>query len=89
MRVFADNANRVRSPDYMDVGLRAAYAWQFESAALEIFGGVRNALDQVFADNLRINAFGGRYFEPAPGRYIYAGIRIRDRRTGEPAQAGR
>ena len=27
--------------------------------------------------NIRLNAFGGRYYEPAPERNLYAGIRLR------------
>ncbi|NNF51363.1 MAG: TonB-dependent receptor plug domain-containing protein, partial [Gammaproteobacteria bacterium] len=75
-RVYADNANAVRSPDYLDVGVRIAWGRAFGSTRFETFAGVKNLLDRVFADNLRINAFGGRYFEPAPGRYLHAGVRL-------------
>ncbi len=75
-RIFADNANAVRSPDFLDVGLRVAYGFDLAAGRLEWFAGVRNLLDQRFADNLRSNAFGGRYFEPSPPRYIYAGLRL-------------
>ena len=28
----------------------------------------------MYFDNIRINAFGGRYYEPAPGRTFYTGL---------------
>lgn len=39
--------------------------------------GLRNLLDRDHDDNLRINAFGGRHFEPAAGRSVFAGIEWR------------
>jgi len=78
-RVFADNANAVRSPDFLDAGLRVAYGRNVGSRRVECFAGLRNLLDQSFADNLRINAFGGRYFEPSPPRHLYAGLRVSGR----------
>jgi iron complex outermembrane receptor protein len=36
-----------------------------------------NLFNESYNSNIRINAFGGRYFEPAPERNIYAGLVIR------------
>jgi iron complex outermembrane receptor protein len=36
--------------------------------------GVNNAFNQEYFDNIRINAFGKRYYEPAPKRNFYFGI---------------
>jgi hypothetical protein len=38
------------------------------------FIGVNNLFDNQYSGNVRINAFGGRYFEPAPDRDVYAGM---------------
>lgn len=78
--IYADNANLVRAPDYLDLGLRAAFGVRLNRALLEWHLGVRNLLDETYADNVRINAFGGRHFEPAPGRYLYGGLKL----TGLP-----
>jgi len=40
------------------------------------FLGINNAFDTKYNDNIRINAFGGRYYEPAPGINIFGGIRV-------------
>lgn len=75
-RVYANNANTVRSPDYFDLGVRIAYATRIGGSRVEYYLGIRNLLDELFADNLRINAFAGRFFEPAPARYFYGGMRL-------------
>jgi iron complex outermembrane receptor protein len=40
----------------------------------EIFIGAHNIFNQNYYDNIRINAFGKRYYEPAPKRNFYFGI---------------
>jgi iron complex outermembrane receptor protein len=37
---------------------------------------VTNVFDEEYTANVRLNAFGGRYFEPAPGRNGYAGVSL-------------
>ena len=37
---------------------------------------ISNVFDKEYFDNIRINAFGGRYYEPAPKRTIFGGIRF-------------
>ncbi len=50
-----------------------------ESAAVV---GTNNLFDESCNDNLRINAFGGRYFEPAPERNAFAGFTLRRKFSG-------
>jgi iron complex outermembrane receptor protein len=38
--------------------------------------GVNNLFDEEFNSNIRINAYGGRYYEPAPGRNGYLGVTL-------------
>ncbi|WP_348673177.1 TonB-dependent receptor [uncultured Abyssibacter sp.] len=71
--LYADDANSTRVPGHalLDLGgslpLDAKRRWTLRA-------GVNNLGDIDYADNVRINAFGGRYFEPAPGRHVYAGL---------------
>ena len=39
------------------------------------FISLNNILNKKYFDNIRINAFGSRYYEPAPGFNIMFGIR--------------
>ncbi len=46
------------------------------SARLEPFVTVRNVFDAAYSSSVTVNAFGGRYYEPAPGRAILAGVQL-------------
>jgi iron complex outermembrane receptor protein len=41
---------------------------------LALFGGIGNLFGEVYDTSVSVNAFGGRYFDPAAGRTVYAGI---------------
>ena len=41
-----------------------------------MYGGVENATDRRYSLGNDLNAFGGRYFQPAPGRNYYAGTQV-------------
>lgn len=40
---------------------------------LSPFAGIQNLTDETYVSAVTINAFGGRYYEPGPGRAIYVG----------------
>ena len=42
----------------------------------DFFFGCNNIFDKLYPDNIRINAFGNRYYEAAPGRIFFTGIKI-------------
>ena len=70
--LYADDANQTQVADYFLANLRL---WKsFEH--LSFFTGVNNLLDRKYFDNIRINAFGKRYYEPAPLRNFYFGISL-------------
>lgn len=74
---FADDANRTRVPPHSVSHLRLAWRFTTKLAEWEPFLAIQNLLDEEYFDNIRLNAFGGRYYEPAPGRNLYAGLRAR------------
>ncbi len=74
---YADNGNLDEIEAYTVSNLRLGYSgftgfWEFAP-----FLGVNNLFDEEYNGNVRINAFGGRYFEPAPERNLYGGIVVR------------
>jgi len=75
--LFANNANTVEVPSYLVTGLRATYEFKRDHWLYRPYVGINNLFDERYNSNIRINAFGARYFEPAPDRNIYAGIVIR------------
>ncbi len=75
-QLFADDANAVVSNAFTILNLRAGYQLKISKLQTELFGGINNLLNVVYNGNVQLNAAGGRYFEPASGRYAYAGIRV-------------
>lgn len=72
----ADDENTVRNHAATVVDMRLGWEKRWRHWRIEPFMGVRNLLDEAYNSNVRINAAGGRYFEPAPGRNVYGGLGI-------------
>jgi iron complex outermembrane receptor protein len=73
---FGDNANLVVIPDYTVASLRFGYDLVLGDFSVSPFVGVNNVFDEEYTANVRLNAFGGRFFEPAPGRNGFAGVSL-------------
>ena len=56
--------------------LRVAASLPLSHLRIEPYAGIDNLFDREYYDNLRINASFGRYYEPGPGRMVYAGIKL-------------
>lgn len=76
-RLFADNANDVGVSGYLVSSVRVSQNIDRGKWHCRPYLGINNLFDEDYNSNIRINAFGGRYFEPAPDRNIYAGISVR------------
>ncbi|MCF8244058.1 MAG: TonB-dependent receptor [Saprospiraceae bacterium] len=55
---------------------RAGWNVVKQKVTTEIFGGINNAFNQKYNANIRING-GTNFYEPAPPRNIYAGIKFK------------
>ena len=75
--LFATNDNLVSIDSYVVSNLRLAQEWQKDQWAIQAFVGVNNLFNELYSSNIRINAFGGRFFEPAQERNWYAGVSAR------------
>lgn len=75
---FANNANTETNDSYVVTNLRAGLQdITFNQWAISPFFGINNLNNERYFANVRINAFGGRFFEAAPDRHVYAGVAIR------------
>lgn len=74
--LWADDRNETEIEGYVEAGLNIRYVIELPKMTIKPSFGIRNLTDQRYFDNIRINAFGGRYYEPAPGRNFYAGVVI-------------
>lgn len=76
--MVADNTNETDIDSYWLVNLRLGDGWRLGSdTLLNAYVGVRNLLDEEHYANVRLNGTFGRYYEPAPGRSVYAGVEMR------------
>lgn len=73
---YADNENQATNPARTESRIEVVQRWSAGSWRVAASFGVFNILDQRYNDNVRVNAFGGRYFEPAPDRHVFAGLEL-------------
>ena len=73
---YANDANSVAVPGYAVFNLRVGKRFAFAEQSLEPYLGVDNLLGREYFDNVRSNDANARYFEPGPGRTLYAGLRL-------------
>ncbi len=81
-KLFADNANTAKVDAYTVANLRLYDEFDFGRWHVRPYIGINNLLDERYNSNIRINAFGGRYFEPAPDRNVYAGVTVNFQPSG-------
>jgi iron complex outermembrane receptor protein len=75
--MYVDNANTAQNRPYGVSNFRAGYIKTMGDLEITPYMGINNLFDEEYVGNVRINAFGGRYFEPAPEFNIYAGLNVR------------
>lgn len=73
---YANDANTAKVDSYTVSNLRLGGNFDLDSVTLSPFLGVNNLFDETYFSNIRINAFGGRYYEAAPERNLYAGVTV-------------
>lgn len=74
---FADNDNTAANPTYGVSNLRVSRPFLVAGLRIEPSIGINNLFDEEYNGNVRLNAFGARYFEPAPTRNVYGGVTVR------------
>ncbi|MFW5816691.1 MAG: TonB-dependent receptor family protein, partial [Wenzhouxiangella sp.] len=74
--VYADNANAERVAGYGLVNARLGRLFELGPRRLEVFVALNNLTDRRYFSNIRVNAARGAYYEPAPERNLFAGLRL-------------
>jgi iron complex outermembrane receptor protein len=78
-----NDANSAASPAYRLADARiGADDLRIGRMAIAPFVGISNLFDAEYNTAVAVNAFGGRFYEPGPGRALYAGARVR---VGHPS----
>tara|TARA_B100001063_G_scaffold182561_1_gene171712 strand:+ start:4995 stop:6986 length:1992 start_codon:yes stop_codon:yes gene_type:complete len=75
-RFYANNSNSVEIKSFEKVRFQLQKTVQLAWGGLDFYGGINNLFNTTYYDNIRLNAFGGRFYEPAPGRNFYLGLSL-------------
>jgi iron complex outermembrane receptor protein len=70
---FVDSANTARNDKYAVLGLKAG----LDVRRVGFFVEAANLANRLYSGSVQVDNDLGRYFEPSPGRAVYAGIRWR------------
>ncbi|MDA7778012.1 TonB-dependent receptor [Flavobacteriaceae bacterium] len=73
---YANNSNSVAINSFQKLRFQTQKTVKLSWGNFDFFGGINNLLNETYYDNIRLNAFGGRFYEPAPGRNFYLGMQL-------------
>ncbi|MDG2308786.1 MAG: TonB-dependent receptor [Candidatus Binatia bacterium] len=73
---FVDDANTATTPGYGLLNVRFGWDTTVGDWDVQPFVGLQNLTNARYDGTVRLNAFGGRYYEPAPSFNVYGGVRI-------------
>jgi iron complex outermembrane receptor protein len=73
---FVNDANTAKNDSYVVVDLRGGWDVELGGLVWRPFIGVGNLFDEEYNGSVVVNAFGGRFFEPSPGRNVYGGLGV-------------
>ena len=75
--IYLNDSNDQSTNPYSVLNLRLGNEFQIFGSRLKVHVGVNNVLNESYYSNLRVNAWGGRFFETAPLRNYYIGTEIK------------
>ncbi|WP_334186475.1 TonB-dependent receptor family protein [Noviherbaspirillum sp.] len=74
-KVYVNDANAEAAPGYAVFHARAGYEFRLGGAKMFLYGRIDNLLDRNYAGSVIVNEANRRFFEPAPGRRVFVGLR--------------
>ena len=74
--LYANDNNTEKISSFWRDDVSLSIPLKFGKNSFDFFLGFNNIFDKLYSDNVRINAFGNRYYEAAPGRIFFTGIKI-------------
>ena len=73
-RLYTDDANSTQDDAYVLTNLNLGTSFTISKLQVAPYIVLNNIFNTKYNDNIRINAFGGRYYEPGPGTNIAGGL---------------
>ena len=74
--IYLNDLNDHEIDPYSIVNLRVGSEYKLFGSKLKVHIGANNLLNANYFSNLRVNAWGGRFYEPAPQANIYMGTEV-------------
>ena len=74
-KAYVNDINSDAAGGYAVFNLRAGYEFNAGPAKMMLFGRIDNVFDRAYAGSVIVNDGNQRFFEPAPGRRLYVGMR--------------
>jgi iron complex outermembrane receptor protein len=74
--VPVNDQNTQSAPGYGVLGSSVGYAFDLHDARVATFLRLDNLLDHRYVGSVIVNESNGRYYEPAPDRTLFAGIKV-------------
>jgi len=70
------DANDAYASDYRLMQIKIGYQFSRRQVKFNLFAGMDNVFNQLYSLGNDINALGKRYYNPAPARNVFAGIKV-------------
>ena len=74
--IYLNDSNDQTTNPYSVLNLRLGNEFQIFGSRLKVHVGANNVLNESYYSNLRVNAWGGRFYEPAPLANLYFGTEV-------------
>jgi iron complex outermembrane receptor protein len=75
--MFVNDANSESAPGYAVFNARFTSGINAGRTGAELTVGASNLFDRKYASSVSVNAAAGKFYEPAAGRAVFAGVSIR------------
>ncbi|MDB5884529.1 MAG: TonB-dependent receptor [Polaromonas sp.] len=74
-KTYVNDLNSDAAPGYAVFNARLSQEFRFNGARMVLYGRIDNLLGKTYAGSLIVNDANARYFEAAPGRRLFVGVR--------------
>ena len=75
-KMFADNSNKTEIDAYSSISVKMSKNLNLFETSITPFISIDNLFNEEYFDNIRINAFGSRFYEPAAGINFVGGLKL-------------
>ena len=79
-----NDLNTQVAPGYGVANASVGYVFEVSNATISTFFRLNNIFDHSYAGSVIVNESNGRYYEPAPGRNVFAGVRVDWKHLDDP-----